>query len=140
MMTSGMSDDVLDEVVESDCSDGLLRSQWAAQLVPDFFDVPERRLLLAVLIDALRLLRTGNPKDQRRVMMWIRGQDARLTFQDVCDGLELDATHVAAHMVGESRAGPVPRRRMGSSRKGQSSGRRRRPIREHVAMVANGCP
>jgi hypothetical protein len=104
-------------------SDELVRSQWCDAFAPDFFALPERRLLLAVLIDALRLLRKGNLTEQKRVVMWIRGEEARFTFQDVCDGLELDSQRVAAQMVEENRATPVPGRRR-PGRKGQSCGRR----------------
>ena len=112
-----MTDEVLD------AGDGLLQSQWREQFVPDFFDVPERRLLLAVLMDALHTLRKGSLTDQKGVLTWIRGQDARFTFQDVCDGLALDAQRVATHMVEENRTTPVPRRRR-AGRKAQSPGRR----------------
>ncbi len=117
-----MSDDILD----STCP-GLLRSQWCEQVAPDFFDLPERRLLLAVLMHALRMLRKGNLKEQNHVVLWIRGQEARLTFQDVCDGLELDANDVAPQMVEENRATGVPRRTR-PARKGQSHGRRGVPV------------
>ena len=76
--------------------DELLESQWLDRMLPCFTDVPERRLLLAVLFDAVRCLQAGT-KQRREVLTWLRGEyaSARIPFQALCDGLEIEAAPLA---------------------------------------------
>ena len=80
--------------------DELLASQWLDRMLPCFTDVPERRLLLAVLFDAVRCLQAGT-KQRREVLTWIRGEyaSARIPFQALCDGLELEAAPLARRLL-----------------------------------------
>ena len=90
-------------------------SQWLDRIVPSFFDVPERRLLVAVLFDAVRLLRTGTPKQSAEVWSWVCADDgkARITFRALCDGLDADPDHVRRSMrVSVDAPGGRPHRRV----------------------------
>ena len=80
--------------------DELLESQWLDRTLPCFTDVPERRLLLAVLFDAIRCLQAGT-KQRREVVTWLRGENAgaRIPFQDLCDGLEIEAVPLARRLL-----------------------------------------
>jgi hypothetical protein len=96
---------------DSTYPDELVPSQWFGRFVPSFFDVPERRLLLAVLSDAVRLLHAGK-KQRTEVLAWIRGQPARIPFQALCDELAIDAATAARQLVRTQAPRPVTLRRL----------------------------
>ena len=91
------------------CPDQLTASQWFDRVVPDFFDVPERRLLLAVLSDAVRRLQAG-VKQRTEVLRWMKGHAARIPFQALCDGLRIDAGSLARRLSAPQCALPIFRR------------------------------
>jgi hypothetical protein len=80
-------------------SDALVASQWFDRLRST--DVPERRLLLAVLVDAIRCLQGGNAKERIEAAEWVRGENgnARLLFRSLCDGLGLEEVPVARRLL-----------------------------------------
>jgi hypothetical protein len=80
--------------------DELLASQWLDRQLPCFTDVPERRLLVAVLLDAVRCLQSGGTRQRTEVLAWIRGDHAaaRIPFRSLCDGLEMEAAPLARRM------------------------------------------
>jgi hypothetical protein len=97
--------------------DGLVASQWFDRLAPDVSDVPERRLLFAVLVDAIRCLQAGSGQEQEDVANWIRGENgpARLSFRTVCEGLNFEAVALARRVLqltGTDKR--VGRRRLGA--------------------------
>lgn len=102
---------------DSICPEELVPSQWFGRFVPSFFDVPERRLLLAVLSDAVRLLHAGR-KQRAEVLAWIRGQPARITFEALCDELAIDAATAARQLVGTQAPRPITLRRLRAYRQG----------------------
>jgi hypothetical protein len=69
----------------------MLASQYLDRVSTPFTDVPERRLLVAVLADAARCLQVGG-KPRAEVLVWVRGQKgaARLSFRFLCDGLGME--------------------------------------------------
>jgi hypothetical protein len=76
-------------------SDGILPSQYAAlnrrQLMP------EERLMLATLLDALHTVkRTKDPTRLREALSWIRSDSDRLlfSFRGICETLSFDADAV----------------------------------------------
>jgi hypothetical protein len=81
-------------------NDGLVESQWFDR-VSASTDVPERRLLLAVLVDAVRCLQGGNVKERWEAAAWVRGENgnARLSFRSLCDGLGLEELPVARRLL-----------------------------------------
>jgi hypothetical protein len=97
-------------------SDELVPSQWLDRMSPSFVtDVPERRLLLAVLVDAIRCLQSGSQRDRSSVAAWIRGENgaARLLFQSVCDGLNLEADPLGRRLLRSAGGGkPISRNRV----------------------------
>jgi hypothetical protein len=80
--------------------DGLVASQWFDRLSAST-DVPERRLLLAVLVDAIRCLQGGSAKERTAAAAWVRGEngEARLLFRSLCDGLGLEDVLVARRLL-----------------------------------------
>ncbi len=69
-------------------------SAFANERSADLVNLPECRLLLAVLVDAIRCLHNGTDKHRTQTAAWVRGENgnARLSFTDVCEGLGADAT------------------------------------------------
>jgi hypothetical protein len=109
--------------------DEILASQWVDRLLPCFTDVPERRLLVAVLFDAVRALARGR-RERAEVMAWIRGAfpTAPIQFDVLCDGLGLEATSLSRRLLLPVVPGAKPHRRVGV-RKLTDGGR-------HIGIVA----
>ena len=79
--------------------DGLVASQWDERSSTLFFDVPERRLLVAVLVDAVRVLCGNNSRERAGVVSWVRGEPARIPFRDLCYNLDLDPNRTARRLL-----------------------------------------
>jgi hypothetical protein len=93
-------------------SDQMLASQPVDRVSTSFIDVPERRLLVAVLADAARCLQIGG-KPRAEVLVWVRGQKgaARLSFQFLCDGLGMEVALTARRLLKSATAGILFARR-----------------------------
>ena len=85
-----------------DSVDGLVPSQWGERSTSLFFDVPERRLLVAVLVDAVRVLCGTNRRERAAVLSWVRGEAARIPFLDLCYNLNLDPNRTARRLLGSA--------------------------------------
>ena len=81
-----------------DASEVLLASQSGPSRA-QFLDVPERRLLVAVLVDAVRILLDGDERERAGVLRWIQGVDARIPFGELCLNLELDPETTAKKLI-----------------------------------------
>ena len=80
----------------------LLPDQWFASIGESTCDVPEKRLLLAVLLDAVICLRQRDVSAAVEAVAWIRGEhgDAdRISFVDVCESLGLEPTYLASGIL-----------------------------------------
>ena len=110
--------------------DEFVASQWLDRVLPCFTDMPERRLLVAVLLDAVRSLQTGGGKQRTAVLAWIRGDNAaaRIPFQSLCDGLGMEAAPLARRLLRPAIPGGKPHRRAGVRR--QSDDGRRIAVRK----------
>ena len=65
-------------------------------------DVPERRLMAAVLFDAVLQLARPGSKGAADATRWIRNRDDEnlpFSFSGVCDGLGLDAEYLARGLL-----------------------------------------
>ena len=87
-------------------SDGSLASQQMDRATTRFSDVPERRLLLALLVNAIHSLQIGG-KPRAEVFAWVRGQNAavRMSFRFVCDGLGMEVAPLARRLLKSATAG-----------------------------------
>jgi hypothetical protein len=83
------------------CSDELVTSQWLDRVTPNSADIPERRLLVAVLLDAIRCLQIGGQRDRAAVIAWIQSAygPARLSFGMICDGLGFETRALARRLL-----------------------------------------
>jgi hypothetical protein len=93
-----MPPDAIDQ--QTSFPDDVVPSQWMDQVRAAFTDVPERRLLIALLFDVIRVLQGGNAKERAEISAWIRGTNAaRIPFGLLCDALELEPTCLARRLL-----------------------------------------
>ena len=86
-------------------------------------DAPERRLVLAVLLNAILQLRSRDPRDVAEAEDWILDSeisDSPFSFANICDMIGIEANHFVRGLL-EWRDGPTdtaapPRRHVRTSR------------------------
>jgi hypothetical protein len=113
--------------------DGLVAAQWGHRSTSRFFDVPERRLLVAVLVDAVRVLTGSNRRERANVLGWIRGQAARIPFLDLCHNLDLDPHRTSSTLL-RGRSEVFGR----EARRSRRASTRRAAVRHGVSIAAKG--
>jgi len=82
--------------------DTLLPDQYFDRLAPRACDTPEKRLMFAVLLDAVIQMQRRNSAGATEAEIWIRGEegaDAPFSFPSVCEALGLDATYLARGLL-----------------------------------------
>jgi hypothetical protein len=72
-------------------------------------DMPEKRLMLAVLLDAIIQLRRPGSTGAVEAVEWIRGEapDAPFSFPVVCEALGLDAAYLTRGVFAWARNAPA---------------------------------
>ncbi len=90
--------------------DPLLPVQLLDRVRPHWSLSPERRLMLAVLADAIvRLRRGGAARATEERWILARGHASPFAFTNICDALGIDAARLARRLLA-SRAAPPPHR------------------------------
>ncbi len=82
--------------------DTLLPDQYFDRLAARACDSPEKRLMFAVLLDAVIQLRRRNRPHATEAEIWIRGEtpdDTPFSFQGVCEALGLDPDYLARGLL-----------------------------------------
>lgn len=82
--------------------DTLLPDQYFDRLVTRPSETPEKRLMFAVLLDAVIQLQRRNSVGGTEAEIWIRGEageDGPFSFRNVCEALGLDATYLAQGLL-----------------------------------------
>lgn len=102
--------------IEGSTPESLLASQWGERSRGQFLEVPERKLLVAVLVDAVRILLGNDRRERAGVLRWIKGDDARIPFRELCHNLELDPAATARQLVGFAPARREDARRVSTRR------------------------
>jgi hypothetical protein len=71
--------------------------RWAARAS----DSPEKRLMFAVLLDAVIQLQGRNASDAAEVEQWIRaeGDDSPFAFRNICEALGIEADYLAKGLL-----------------------------------------
>ena len=120
-----------------DASEVLLASQCEPSRA-QFLDVPERRLLVAVLVDAVRILLDTDEHERAGVLRWIKGVDARIPFRELCLNLELDPETTAKRLIRSagprgSNAGRISTRRVACVRRRSGTRDRQRNVAPGVS-------
>ena len=87
--------------------DVLLPEQFFDRLTARTSDTPERRLLFAVLLDAVILLQRRNTSGSAEAERWIRNEadsDFPFSFRNLCEALGIEPAHAGSSVVDESRS------------------------------------
>jgi hypothetical protein len=115
--------------------DAIVPEQYFDRLAARASDIPERRLMFAVLLDAVIQLRRRHSPDAAEAERWIRGEedeDSPFSFRNVCEALGIDPSYLArgllawrAHHADTTVRVPVRQLRT-SHRRVTPLGRRRR--------------
>jgi hypothetical protein len=115
--------------------DALLPEQYFDRLAARTSDTPERRLLFAVLLDAVIQLQRRNTSGAAEAERWIRSEAATsspFSFRNVCEALGIEPGYLQRGLLSwrRSQAGTVPgipvRQLRTSHRRVTPLGRRRR--------------
>src|SRR5689334_22970221 len=78
------------------------RQRYFARSSPRTTDVPENRLLWAVLLDAVIQLRSGDALDAIEAENWIRNHeitDSPFSFDNVCEVLGIESNELAPGLL-----------------------------------------
>jgi hypothetical protein len=87
---------------EASIPDTLLPDQYFDRLAARACDTPEKRLMFAVLLDAVIQLQRRNSTGATEAEIWIRGEegdDAPFSFRNVCEALALDAAYLGRGLL-----------------------------------------
>jgi hypothetical protein len=102
--------------------DDVMPSQWMDQNRAALTDVPERRLMIALLFDVIRVLHGGGVKQRAEISAWIRGTNAaRIPFRLLCEALEIEPTCLARRLLRGEITRASRFRAHGDKRKGMPS-------------------
>ncbi len=87
---------------EASVPDAFLPEQYFDRLSSRTTDTPEKRLMFAILVDAvIQLQRKGTPV-ALEAERWIRGEgeeEPLFSFQDVCDALAIESDYLARGLL-----------------------------------------
>ena len=115
--------------------DVLLPEQYFDRLTARTSDTPERRLLFAVLLDAVILLQRRNTSGSAEAERWIRNEadsDFPFSFRNLCEALGIEPGYLQRGLLSwrRSQVGALPgipvRQLRTSHRRVTPLGRRRR--------------
>jgi hypothetical protein len=109
----------LEAVSDSSVPDTILPIQYFDRLTVQATDVPEKRLMFAVLLDAVIHLQRRDSRGASEAVEWIESEpdDSPFSFRSICDFLGLEATRLAHallawhHGPGTTRLG-IPARQL----------------------------
>jgi len=79
-----------------------LRQQYFARSSPPTADAPEKRLLFAVLLNAILELRSRDANDIIAAENWIRSSeitDSPFSFDNICEVLGIESTYLARGLL-----------------------------------------
>ena len=86
--------------METHYPDEIVPSQWMDQNRAALTEVPERRLMIALLFDVIRVLHGGGVKQRAEISAWIRGTNAaRIPFRLLCEALDIEPTCLAQRLL-----------------------------------------
>ena len=123
--------------LDASVPDTLLPEQYFDRLTARGSDSPEKRLMFAVLLDAVISLRRRNSSAATEAELWIRSEDeddTPFSFRNVCSALGIEATYLARGLLawhtsqGSVRFGVPVRLLRTSHRRVTSLGRKRRRV------------
>jgi hypothetical protein len=127
--------------------DTVLPDQYFDRIRARASDMPEKRLMVAVLFDSIAHLQRRGSVGSAEAQLWIRGEgdaeEAPFSFKNICEALGIDATYLARGLFrwhqtsAGSGAGPrLPFRHPRISRLRIRHPRRRRRASSGAALPA----
>jgi len=130
-----LSDDLVPEVI--------LPLQYFDRLTPRATDIPEKRLMFAVLLDAVIHLQRRDSRGAAEVAQWIRedDEDSVFSFRNICEALGIQPVFLGRGLLawynGTSEAPiGVPARQLRTAHRRITALRQRR--RRRAAMRPSG--
>jgi hypothetical protein len=124
-------------LLDGSVPDTLLPEQYFDRLTARASDTPEKRLMFAVLLDAVISLQRRNSSVATEAELWIRSEyeeDTPFSFRNVCAALGIEATYLARGLLawrtnhGSAPLGVPVRQLRTSHRRVTPLGRKRRRI------------
>ena len=130
----------LEAVCDSSVPEAILPIQYFDRLIVQATDIPEKRLMFAVLLDAVIDLQRRNSRGAHEAARWIEAalDDSPFSFPDICECLGLEATGLSRallawnHGPGTTRLG-VPARQLRTAHPRIRAARQRRRRRAIAA-------
>jgi hypothetical protein len=112
-------------VQDTSVPEALLPEQYFDRVTGSVHEMPEKRLMAAVLLDALVQLQRDGTAGSAEVRKWIgsNGRGNLFSFPNVCEALGLDPSYLARGLMDRPRIAP---RRVRLVRRRISIGGRRR--------------
>jgi hypothetical protein len=95
---------------ETSIPDALLPEQYFDRLAARASDTPEKRLLFAVLLDAVINMQRRNSVGAAEAEQWIRGEDgddSPFSFRNLCDALGIEPSYLARGLLAWRSRGPI---------------------------------
>jgi hypothetical protein len=134
---SGRNSQPLHDVSVPDC---LLADQYFDRLCARATDTPEKRLMFAVLLDAVIHLQRRHTTGAAEAERWIRGIDAAVaeptfSFENICDALGIESEYLARGLLA-FRTGNDSKLLGAPVRQLRTSHRRITPLRKKRRHVA----
>jgi len=110
MITGGPSDGAKRRLGADPLRDPLLAEQYFDRLIRRASDMPEKRLMLAVLLDAIVHLHRPGSAGAAEAGRWILSESrSPFTFINICEALGIEATYLTRGLLAW-RANPGGRR------------------------------
>ena len=83
--------------------DTVLPDQYFDRVRARASDMPEKRLMVAVLFDSIAHLQRRGSVGSAEAQLWIRGdgdaEESPFSFKNICDALGIDATYLARGLL-----------------------------------------
>jgi hypothetical protein len=91
----------LETVTDASVPETILPIQYFDRLAVRVTDIPEKRLMFAVLLDAVIHLQRRDSRGAAEAVEWIRGEGdgSVFSFQNICESLGLEPTGLARALL-----------------------------------------
>jgi len=93
----------IDKANDSNLPDSILPDQYFDRMRARASDMPEKRLMLAVLFDSIAHLQRRGSEGSAEAERWIRGEgeeeDSPFSFRSICEALGIDPPYLARGLL-----------------------------------------
>ena len=101
MPTQAATLTTLETIIDASVPETILPIQYFDRLTARVTDVPEKRLMFAVLLDAVIHLQRRDSRGAAEAVEWIEGEPdgSVFSFQNICESLGLEPTGLARALL-----------------------------------------